>query len=185
MQTRNKQNGFSLIETIIYVLIFSIFSIGLFSFSKTLTSARLYNQAVLEVNDQGSSAMRIFTHAIRSTKRILYPAQGAADSALIYTDDINLIFVDGTSCSSPHMCGYLVALDSTEQYNSSGSLVIWPQDIDRKYLTNNKVLVSGLSFSNLSQNGAPSIVKISFTLTSTFGNPTYSANFSGTAALRQ
>ena len=49
IQKIQKNTGFSLIETIIYISIFSMIVTTIVSFSSSMTSMRLHNQILLEV----------------------------------------------------------------------------------------------------------------------------------------
>ncbi len=166
MKKNNLQKGISLIETIVYVVIFSIFMIGLSQFSTTLSSVRLHTQGVLEVNNQGSQVMRLITQTLRSAHFVNTP--------IIGTNGNSLSIDTGVPATTPTV------------FSESGGVLYITEGAGLPVaLTNNKVLVSNLNFSNLSRVSTPSIVKIDFTLTSASVRDPYTLNFSGSGALRK
>lgn len=166
MKKINLQKGVSLVETIIYVAIFSIFVVGLAQFSSTLSVARLHTQGVLEVNDQGSQALRLITQTLRNGSSVNNPTIGSTGTSL--SIDTGVPATNPTVFSESGGVLYI---------NEGGGLNI--------ALTNNKVLVSNLSFSNLSRPSTPNIIKVSFTLTNVDTRNPYSVTFDGSGALRK
>ncbi len=170
MKMNYKNKGTTLVETIIYVAIFSMIITAFVSFSSSMTSTRLNNQNVLEVNDQGIKAMKIITQTIRNSSQVNSPTIGNTAS--------NLSLVTYTPANNPTVFSV-----------TSGVLYITEGGGSQIALTNNKVVVSNLTFSNLSRPSTSDIVKISFTLasTSTASSPggTYSFSFNGSAELRK
>ena len=166
MKKNNSQRGISLVETIVYVAIFSIFVTGLAQFATTLSSTRLHMQGVLEVNDQGSQAIKLITQTLRNGSSVTSPSIG--DS----TNSLNL--VTDTTMTSP----------TTFSLNS-GVLYITEGTGSPVAMTNNKVVVSDLVFLNLSRPDTPDIVKISFTIPSISTRDPYSVTFDASGALRK
>jgi len=164
-----KNNGISLVETIIYVAIFSMIVTTFVSFSSSMTSSRLHNQMMLEINDQGSSAMKTITQAIRNASAVTSPTIGSSDSSLtlsMYSSPIN-----------PTVFSF-----------SSGVLYITEGAGSQIVLTNSKVVVSNLTFSNFSRASTRDIIKISFTLTSANSGGlggSYAYTFNGSAQVRK
>ena len=164
------RKGFSLVETIIYVAIFSIFIAGTASFLNTMTSSRLNNQMVLEINDQGSSVMKTMTQSIRNANQV--------NSPTITNTALNLSLVTSLASTSPTV------------FSQGGGVLYMSEGAGSPVaLTNNKVVVSDLTFSNLSRPDTPNIIKISFNLTSTNATSSssgqYSFVFNGSGALRR
>lgn len=158
--------GISLIETIIYVAIFSIFVIGLAQFSTTLTTTRLHTQEVLEVNDQGSQAIKLITQTLRNASSVNSPMMGNSGASLS--------MVTNTPATSPTV------------FSQNGDVLYITEGVDSSVaLTNNKVVVSNLTFSNFSRASTPNIIKVSFTLTSASARDPYSITFNGSGALRK
>lgn len=166
MKKNNTQKGISLIETVVYVAIFSLFVIGLVQFSTTLTTTRLHAQGVLEVNDQGSQIIKLITQTLRNGSSVNIPAMGNSGSSL----SINT----GVSATNPTVFSV-----------SGGVLYITEGAGSPVALTNNKVVISNLTFSNFSRTNTPNIIKVSFTIASASVRNPYSVNFNSSGALRK
>lgn len=158
MKKNNSQRGISLVETIVYVAIFSVFMIGLAQFSSTLHSARIQSQEKLEVNDQGTQAIALITQTLRNATLLSSPTAGASASSSSLTATIPVVFSE-----------------------SSGVLYVTENGGSPIALTNNKVTVSNINFSNLTTSGAPNIIQIRFTLS----GDNYTKEFYGSATLRK
>lgn len=166
MKKNNIQRGISLIETVVYVAIFSLFVIGLAQFSTTLTTTRLHTQGVLEVNDQGSQIIKLITRTLRNGSSVNIPTIGNSGSSLSVDTGIP-------------------ATNPTVFSESGGVLYITEGAGSPIALTNNKVAISNLTFSNFSRAGTPNIIKVSFTIASASARNPYSVNFNGSGALRK
>ncbi len=162
-----KQNGFSLIETIIYVAIFAIFVISMVSFYGTINSSRLKWQEGLEVNYQGTRAIRTITQTIRNAEII--------DAPVISSSDDSLTVVSVTS-------------DVTTFHVSNGIIFITEDSKPPVALTNNKVNITNMAFSNYSKPNTPGNVRISFTMSSNHSSASleeqYSVDFYDSASIR-
>lgn len=166
MKKINTQRGISLIETIVYIAIFSIFVIGIAQFSTTLTTTRLRTQGVLEVNDQGSQIIKLITQTLRNGNSVNIPTIGSSGS--------NLSINTGVPATNPTV------------FSESGGVLYITEGTDSPAaLTNNKVVISNLAFSNFSRANTPNIIKVSFTITSASTRNPYSVNFNGSGALRK
>lgn len=167
---KNKRTkGISLIETLIYVAIFSIFVVALTSFSRSILLARVHNQIVLEVNDQGSRAVKTITQTLRNASQV--------NSPTITNTAQNLSIATEAPATNPTVFSLI-----------GGTLYITEGSGSPVALTNSKVVMSNLLFFNLSRSGTPNIIKVNFTLTSTTSSSTgdtYSVTFDGSAALRK
>ena len=165
-----KKSGFSLVEILIYIAIFSVFVISLVSFNSSLTASRLHNQMMLEVNDQGEKVMKIITQTLRNSSQVNSPTIGSAAN--------NLSVVTGVPVNDPTVFSL-----------SGGVLYITEGAGSPVALTNNQVITSSLLFSNFSRSSTPNIIKVSFTLASialsSSPGGTYSFTFNGSAALRK
>lgn len=157
--------GISLVETIVYVAIFSLFVIGLAQFSTTLSTTRLHTQGVLEVNDQGSRAIKLITQTLRGADSVNSPSVGNSASTLNLSVE---------------------AIPGNTTFSESGGVLYTNEGPGAPIvLTNNKVVVSNLEFFNLSRAGTPNIIKVRFTLTSADARDPYTVNFEGSGALRK
>ena len=162
--------GFTLVETLVYVAIFTMFVSSLVAFSGSMSRSRAHNQMMLEVNDQGANVMKVITASIRNAHSINSPTIASSAS--------NLSIVTESPSTSP-----------TVFSENSGVLYITEGSSSPVALTNNKVVLSGLLFSNFSRVDTPDIIKVSFTLassnTSSNSAGTYSFTFNGSASLRK
>ncbi len=157
--------GFSLIEALLYVAIFSTFILGIAGFSSNLLAVRSRTQALLEVNEQGAAALRVIAQTLRNASLVNSPIPGNAGSSL------SLVTAD-------------LATSPTVFSEDGGVLSVSEGSGNPIALTNNKVIASDVSFLNLSNPGTPNIVKIRFVLTSVALRP-FTAVFEGSAALRK
>ena len=137
---KNMKKGFTLLEMIIYIAIFSIFIIGFFSFSNNIINSRIHNQNIIEVNTQGSQIINVITQNIRNGSSI-----EILSNDVLVVDDI------------------VFSKNNNILYFEQGSN-------DPIALHNERVLIDNLSFLNLSQDQKPDIVRIRFNLNSAYNN---------------
>jgi type II secretory pathway pseudopilin PulG len=166
----HKTTGFTLIELLLYVGIVSVILLSISVFLSILLQSNIKNQTVNEVEQQGSQVMQIITQAVRNADIINSPATGASAPSL----SINTI----TAGNNPTVFDI-----------SSGTFRIKEGAAATISLTNSRIIVSGLSFSNLSRTSTPGTIRIQFTLThiNPEGRNEYSFNktFVTSATLRQ
>jgi len=167
--TLQTKRGFTLIETIIYVVIFSMLIMAIVSFLGTLQISRNHNQLKLEVNDQGSRISRIITSTIHSATAINSPT--ASQSATILSLEMASSTLNPTVFS----------------LGGAGTLYITEGSQDAVPLTNNKVLISNLVFANYSQPVTSGVIRFSFNMgnMATTSSDSYSNNFYGSAGIRK
>lgn len=164
-----KNNGISLIETVIYIAIFSMIVMTFVSFSSSMTTSRLHNQMALEINGQGSKAIKTITQIIRNADVVNSPTIG-------------------NNASSLSLVMHQPEVSPTVFYSSDGILYITEGLGLDIALTNNKVIVSNLLFSNLARPGTSDIIKVNFTLTSAISGGlggSYNYTFNGSAQIRK
>lgn len=168
----NHQSGFTLIELLLYIAIIATLLGAVSSFLSLSLSARVKNQSISEVNQQGTAILEQIVQAVRSADSITTPTTGTSGNTLTLampTAAINPTIFN-ISGGSP------VAFQIKE---GTGATIA---------LTNNKVTVSDLTFKNLSRASTPGVVQISFTLsrvnTSNRNEYTYQQTFTTTVALR-
>lgn len=163
------KKGFTLIETLIYVSILSLMLTVIVSFALSLNSFRKQTQFMLEINDQGSSAMRLLTQTIRDGRAINAPVVGATAQALSIS----------TSAT---------ATNPTVFTESNGTLYITEGSGNMIALTNDKVRFTNFTITNVSHENTPGILEIRFTLgaasTTASQWTEYTADFYGSAAMR-
>lgn len=167
--TKHNQTGFTLIELLLYIAIISTLLVAVSLFLSLALSARVKNQSIAEVNQQGTMLLEKITTTLRGASAITSPAAGATGTTLnVATPNA------GTNPTIFDLNG------SVFQIKEGGNPAV--------ALTNEKVAVSGLTFKNLSRPGTPGTVQISFTLSRV--NPggrneyTYQKTFTVTVALR-
>lgn len=162
MLFKMSNQGFSLIELIIYISLVSVILLSITSFSFTLLNARSRNEVIAEVEQQGVLAMQKITQTVRNAEDINTPTPETSAAALSLDSAV-----------------FDLANDALRITRDRGV----PVD-----LTNHRVIVSDLSFDNLSRAGTPGLVRVRFTLS--HKNPgakalfEYSKTFYGSASLR-
>lgn len=164
------KSGFSLLELLLYVATSSIILLATSIFLSTLLESRIKNQTIAEVEQQGVQVMQIITQTIRNADTINSPSIGASSASL----SLNTVLATTTPTVFDLSGGVVRVKEGT------GAVVA---------LTNQRVSVTNLSFSNFSRSGTPGVVNISFVI-STVNNSgrneySFSRFFSGAAALRQ
>jgi type II secretory pathway pseudopilin PulG len=166
---KNLQNGITLIETLVYTAIFSMFILTLASFSDSIQTTRLRNQSILEVHSQGSSAIRIMTYTIRNAVQVNSPVISNSGTS------ISLETIDPLTNPTIFMM-------------ATGTLYMQEGTGDPVALTNNRVEVQSLVFSNFSRVSTPDTIKIRFSLkNSDLHSRTgeqYSKDFYGSASIK-
>ncbi len=156
-------------ETLLYVSIVSIMLLVMSAFLFLLLQSRTKFQTISEVDQQGVQVMQAVTQTIRNANSITVPAQGGSGSILTL--------------------GFADAGKNPTVFNSAGTNMQIKEGVGAIIpLTNSRVTVSGLSFSNVSKINTPGIIKFQFTLThinsSGRNEYDYSRIFYGSAALR-
>lgn len=168
-EKRNNSAGFTLVEILLYVSIISVMLtvISIFMFSVLQSQAKF--KTISEVDQQGIQIVQSITQSIRNANSITVPSQGATEQTLTL--------------------GFLDSVKNPTVFNSDGTNIQIKEGINSIFpLTNSKVIISGLSFSNVSKTNTPGIVKFQFTLThinsSGRNEYDYSKTFYGSTSLR-
>lgn len=165
-----QQKGFTLLELLLYIATSAAILLVISGFLSVLLRARIKNQTVADVEAQGQAAMQLMTQTIRNSATINSPAQG-----------ISAAFVSLNT--------YTTVNNPTIFDLSGGVLRIKEGAATTIPLTNSRVVVSGLSFQNLSRTSSPGTVRVQFTLTHVNlggrNEYTYAKTFTGSASLRQ
>jgi len=164
-----KQTGFTLIELLLYVAIVGTILLSLTSFFGVVIDARAKNKTVSEINQQGTAAMEDILQTIRTATSITTPAAAGSGASLT--------LVVPTASLSPTI------------FNLSGTtLQIKEGAAATVSLTSPDVLVTSITFKNLTRAGTNGIVQVSMTLAYT--NPSnrneydYQRTFIGSAEVR-
>ncbi len=164
--TKNyKTEGFTLVETILYVAILSTILVISSMFVGMMLGARVTNQSVLEVEQQAVTVIQEVTQAVRNAEGVVSPAPGNSATSLSLTAGPIVFDLDG----------------GTIRVSENGGPAV--------ELTNSRVIASDLEFHNLSRSGTPGTIRVSFVLTHV--NPDgrkeydFTRTFHTTASLRQ
>lgn len=164
------QKGFTLIELLLYVAISAAILLATTLFLSLLLQSRIKNQTVSEVDSQGVHVMQHITQAVRNADDVTAPTLGNTGALL------SLVTV--SVATNPTI--FDLASGAIQIKESSGAVVP---------LTNNRVVVSNVQFSNLSRVDTPGTVRVQFTITSVNNSGrneySYSKTFASTATLRQ
>jgi len=166
---RETQRGFTLIELLLYIALTSFLLVAISGFLGVMLEARIKNQTIAEVEQQGLAAMHTMLQSIRNAEAITSPSQGASASSL--TLDVVTSGDDPTTFDL-----------------SSGVLRIQEGIGSAVSLTNSRVTASAVTFTNLSRADTPGVVRVQFTLTlvnnSNRNEYEYSKTFISSAALK-
>jgi type II secretory pathway pseudopilin PulG len=140
------KKGFTLVEMILYVSVCSILLLTISTFLSFLLGARIRSQAITEVNQQGFRAMNMMALTVRNGRSVETPLVGDTTSSLSLTTKDSL-------------------LNPTIFDVASGTLRIKEGSGVPIPLTNSRVVISNLSFQNLSATtSSDRIIRISFTI---------------------
>lgn len=166
--TTHSVKGFTLVEMLLYVLICSTLLLALATSLSFLLGARIKNQTITEVNQDGIQVMQLMTQTIRNAKSINTPVLASSSSVLSIK-----------TVSSSY--------DPTLFTLASGTLSIKEGSGVSVPITNSKIIVSSLLFNNTSASSTDGgSVEINFTLsyatTSGRNEYSYSKTFMGSAS---
>ena len=165
----SKQEGFSLLEILLALavggMVIIIISVSLILVLKV----RAKSQAILETEEQGYQILNLITQSVRNASEISSPTQGQTELSL------SLLMPD--SGKSP-----------TNFWIENGVLKMSEGTGQAITLSNNRVRITGLSFTNLGLGSAPGIVRIALTIgysdSQTPGTHEQAPIFYASAALR-
>lgn len=167
--TTARSRGFTLIELLLYISLTSIMVATISTFVFLTLQVRVKNQVILEVEQQGQQAMQRITQVIRNASSISSPAQGASGTSTTLT--------------------VLPAANSPTVFDlQTGALRITQGAGSPVVLTNARVTVSGLTFTNTSRSATSRDLRIVFTLSAVNASGRneydFSKTFTSTAHVR-
>lgn len=148
---RSEQAGFTLLELLLYVTIFSTMIGAVIGLAVLTTSQKAASQVANEVNYQGQASLAYMLETVRRASAVGSPVVGANGS--------NLSLTMATGSSNPTVFAAVSDGTTNRLRVSEGN------PATNNYLTNSRVTVSGLQFSNMSLSGTKGSVLIQFTLT--------------------
>lgn len=140
------QSGFTLLELLLYVAIVGTLLFAVVSFYGLAMDARIKNQAVAEVNQQGTQALDQITQIIRNATSVTTPVAAGSGASLV-------LVVPTASLSPTTFSLNGTALQVVE---GNGSAI---------NITGGKVRISSLTFKNLTRSGTNGNVQVSFIVT--------------------
>jgi Tfp pilus assembly protein PilW len=120
---------------------------GITMFFATTADARLKAQTIAEVDQQGAAALEYIGQTVRAAGSINSPAAGSSAASL------NLA-MPGTPSADPTV--FSLSGSSALQVQEDGSSAL--------PITNSRVEVTSLTFTNLTRSGTSGVVQISFVL---------------------
>jgi len=143
ISNKEKQKGFTLIELILYLSLSAVVILVTSMFLITLLEARVKNQTIATVNQEGNQAMSIITQTLRNAVVINSPAIGT-DSAVLSVD-------------------MELAPNNPTVFDLSDGVIRMTEGSNPPVaLTSNLVIISNLKFRNLSRPGTPGNVDVTF-----------------------
>lgn len=140
--------GFTLIELLLYVSLSGIILLSVSIFMASLLEARVKNQTIATVEQEGAQVMEVINQAVRNATAINSPATGT--SAVLLS--IN------TTIPANNPTIFDLASGTIRIKEGAGSAVP---------LTSNRNIVSGLNFQNLTKPFTSGNIRTLFTLTHT------------------
>jgi type II secretory pathway pseudopilin PulG len=165
-----KNDGYTLVELLLYIAIIGILLGALSAFFGTVVTSRAKNQTIAEVNQQGEFALQTIARTVRNADSITLPATAGTGSTLTLAVT--------PAASSPT----IFTLTSGAVTMQEGVAAAIP-------LTGGKVTVTAFTVKNLSRASTPGVVQISITMNRVNAQGTneydYPRTFTTTAAVRQ
>ncbi len=163
-----KKNGFSLVEVLLYVAIFSVVIGAYGALLSAISVTKNKTRVVLEVEQQGELVSGFFAQTLRGAQSVNVPSQGNSSTQL------------SLAMPSPAPSPAVFSL-------SSGRVAFTEGGGGAEYLTSTKLTVSDLSFSNIAKSGELGLIKFQFTITSSIGAKkeySYAKTFTGATQIR-
>lgn len=171
---KTKQSGLTLIELLLYIAIFSVIITAIVSVAISATAQRIRNDVVAEVDYQGEATMSYITQTIRNAQSVNSPIANNSSASISVNTIIsanNPTVFDGVSDGSRQRIRTREGSPSTDNF-----------------LTNNRVTVTGMNFTNRAIIGGRDSISIQFTIQ--YYNPSgrpelnYQKTFYGGVTLR-
>jgi len=139
-----KRNGFTLIELIIYVGIFSILIVMLSQLFLTTIEQQATYQTVSTLDRESRYVLNRLTYDIHRTEQIQNPGTVGSTSSTLR------LVIDG----------------NTYTYGTSTNRLALIHPLGNDYLTSNEASISGLTFTRLGNSGGNNSIQVTFTLES-------------------
>ncbi len=169
-----KQRGFTLLEILLYLVIFSSVIGAIISLSNTAISQRVKNQVTSDVNYQAEATLASIIQAIQSASSVTTPTLGG--------NSASLTLVMPNSATNPTIYDTYNDGLTTRLRLREGSPAV------SNYLTSSHAVLSNLSFTNAGVPGSKGSIKIQFDLAYKNGGTrqefVYTKTYYGTANIR-
>lgn len=169
MKKINNQAGFTLLELLLYVAIVGTLLTSIVAFFGLALDSRVKNQTIAEVDTQGKHLMDTITQAVRNAQSVNSP--GVAGNEALLDLETNS------------------AAENPTVFELSGDSLVMREGANAPInLSGRNVVVSNLSFKNLSRPATRSTIQISFSIARV--NPSgqnqydYQQTFISSASLR-
>jgi prepilin-type N-terminal cleavage/methylation domain-containing protein len=166
---RSNRKGFTLVELLLSTTILASLLFVLSLFFSLVLQARVKQQTIAEVEEQGRAVLRHMAQDARNAESILSPVTSTAGTALS-------LDMPGTGVGT-------IIYDA-----AGGALRVMRGTTSTLQLTNGRVLATDVTFTNLSRTGTRGAVRMEFTLSyaasSTRQEYIYSKRFTGSASIR-
>lgn len=140
-----REKGFTLIELLLYVSLTAMMLLSVSIFLSVILQARVKNQTIAVVEQEGARVNQIINQTIRNATAINSPAPGGSAATLSLNTAVP-------------------ANNPTVFDLSGGTLRITEGEGSPVALTSNLVIVSSLNFHNLTVPSSPPNVRFSFTI---------------------
>lgn len=146
VKNKKEKKGFTLIELLLYIALSTLVLFVTSMFLISLLEARVKNQTIATVDQEGNRAMSIITQTIRNSTSINSPTIGN-DSAIL---SLNTGVVEN---------------DPTVFDLSDGVIRMTEGSNPSVNLTSNLVIITNLNFRNLSRPDTPGNIDVTFNVT--------------------
>lgn len=170
----NDSRGFTLLEVLLYLAIFSSVIGSIIGLSNLVITQRVHNQVVSEVNYQAEAVTASVIRTIQQATNVTTPSLGQTSNSLTLAMP--------NSAANPTIYNAYNDGTTTRLRISEGSPAIL------NYLTSSHAAVSNLSFTNAGLTGSKGSIKIQFTLSyknnSVRHEYNYAKTFYGAANIR-
>jgi Tfp pilus assembly protein PilW len=141
-----RQQGFTLIELLLYVGLVGILLGAITALFGTVADARIKNESMTEVNEQGAYVMDYIAQDIRNATSITSPTAGTASAT-------GMTLVVPTASLSPTV--FSIASGVLQVKEGAGAVTS---------LTNSNIKVVSMTVTNLTRSGTSGVVQVSLTL---------------------
>jgi prepilin-type N-terminal cleavage/methylation domain-containing protein len=156
-----RQQGFTLVEILLYISITAILLLAVSAFLTVLLQTRVESEVRTEVDQQAQHLLQTMGLAIRNAEGISSPTPGVTGGSLT-------------------LDAYDAAADPTVFDLSSGKVRITEGAGSPVDLTSTRVSITSLTFENVTRTDTPGSIRITFTISYNSGSNRQEFNYSNT-----